>query len=69
MHFHHFVHPHAYEDWMEQCLSWVERCDALLRLPGSSPGADREAQHAMQKGIPVFYSLEELIVQSDTEPF
>jgi len=38
---------------MAQCLKWVEACDALVRLPGYSPGSDSEAAHAILKGIPV----------------
>jgi hypothetical protein len=40
-------HPgHDYEVWMRWCLAWVERCDAIVRIPGKSPGADREIAHA-----------------------
>lgn len=42
-----------YEDWMRWCLAWVERCDVLLRLPGESPGADREVAHAREHGVRV----------------
>jgi len=59
-HFQHMVRPRPYEDWMKCCLAWVEVCDIVLRLPGYSPGADREAFHAKQIGIPVVYSLTEL---------
>lgn len=49
-----------YEEWMQHCLQWVDVCDALYRIPGESPGSDREIQHALQKDIPVFYELDEL---------
>ena len=52
--------PHDYETWMRQCLAWVERCDALLRLPGESPGSDREVAHAKAHGLVVFYGLSDL---------
>lgn len=32
-----------------------------LRLPGESSGADREEEFARKLGIPVFYSISELI--------
>jgi len=32
-----------------------------MRLPGESPGADREVALAAELGIPVFYSVEELV--------
>lgn len=39
----------------------MEKCDALLRLPGESAGADLEAAQAGGLGIPVFRSVEELL--------
>jgi hypothetical protein len=45
---------------MELDNEWVLRCDALLRLPGESQGADAEVELAKKHGIPVFYSIEEL---------
>jgi hypothetical protein len=59
-HFQHMVNPRPYEDWMKNDLVWVEACDCLVRLPGESPGADREVAHAMKLGKSVFYSLEEV---------
>ena len=51
-----------YRWWMDWCLSWLKFCDAVLRLPGYSPGADEEVAEARRLGIPVFYSLEDLKV-------
>lgn len=45
---------------MEVDYEWINVCDCILRLPGKSTGADLEVAHASMKGIPVFYSLEEL---------
>lgn len=50
-----------YEEWMQYDFAWIEKCDALLRIPGDSPGADREVLFAQSRGIPVFSSLEELL--------
>ena len=36
-----------YETWMEYDLAWLGACEALLRLPGHSPGADREVRYAL----------------------
>lgn len=47
------VSPEPYEVWMAKCLAWVERCDALIRLHGVSPGSDREAVRAFALGLPV----------------
>lgn len=50
-----------YEAWMALDFAWISRCCALLRLPGHSPGADREVAHAKELGIPVFNVVEEVI--------
>lgn len=57
-----------YEDWMRLDLAWVRAADVLLRLPGDSPGADREVEHAHAHGIPVVYSLDELPAAPDDVP-
>lgn len=54
----HMIHPGDYEDWMCWDLAWLDKCDSLLRLPGESTGADREVERAEQRGIPVFYLLD-----------
>jgi len=41
------------EGWLEYDFQWVMNCDALVRLPGISPGADREVAVARKHGIPV----------------
>ena len=38
----------------------IERCDAVLRLPGASRGADLDVARARELGIPVFTALEDL---------
>ena len=47
----------AYTDWLEYDLSWIDVCDAILRIPGPSKGADRECEYADGKGIPVSLGL------------
>jgi len=42
------------EDWYLADLPIVRRCDAVLRLPGESTGADLEVAEAVAAGIPVF---------------
>jgi len=37
------------------------KCNAVLRLPGESKGADAEVALAEENGIDVFYSIEDLI--------
>lgn len=60
-HFWHMIYPHEYEYWMRLDLEWVKQCDCVLRLPGESAGADREVAYAEKVGIPVVYSIEELV--------
>lgn len=60
-HLWHLIFPHEIEFWYDYDLLWLEVCDALLRLPGESFGADNEIQFAKDFGIPVFYSIKELL--------
>ena len=57
--FWHFLNPKPYETWIKLDEEWVLRCDALLRLPGESKGADAEVAQAKKHRIPVYYSIEE----------
>jgi nucleoside 2-deoxyribosyltransferase len=57
----HIVDPHPVEYWYQLDLEWLERCDALIRLPGASAGADAEVAFAAERGIPVFLSMDSLI--------
>jgi hypothetical protein len=38
----------------------IERCDAILRLEGVSTGADNDVRLAQERGIPVYYSLDDV---------
>lgn len=60
-HFYHMVYPRKYNEWLDYDFTWVESCDCVLRLKGESKGADLEVEHAKINGIPVFYSIEEII--------
>ena len=53
------VTPRPYEWWSRVHLDVMQVCDAVLRLPGDSPGADREIEKARSLGIPVL-SLSEM---------
>lgn len=65
-HFSHTVDPGAtvgspsYEMWLDNDFTWIAVCDAVLRLPGESAGADREVQFANSRDIPVYASIPEL---------
>ncbi len=41
------------------------KCDAVLRLEGASKGADEDVRIAREKGLPVYFSLEEIPVLAD----
>lgn len=51
------ISPKPYETWLEIDIEQLRRCDALLRIPGESSGADREVEFAKEHGIPVFVGL------------
>ena len=38
----------------------LEHCDAVLRLPGASTGADQDVAIARERGLPVWTSLDEV---------
>ena len=38
----------------------IERCDAVLRLPGDSKGADEDVRRARERNIPVYTKLEDI---------
>jgi hypothetical protein len=56
--------PLNWLDFMVLDLCQLARCDALLFL-GSSPGTETELKFARQRNIPVFYSIEELILRNN----
>jgi hypothetical protein len=57
-HFWHLVCPGPYEQWIAYDLEWLPSCQALVRLPGESAGADGEVARARELGIPVFEGVE-----------
>ena len=38
----------------------LQHCDAVLRLPGESTGADQDVAIAAQRGMPVYHRIEEI---------
>ena len=55
----------GYEDFMRVDFEWLDDCDCMLRLPGVSPGADREKAFADGRAKPVFDTLEEVLAWGD----
>lgn len=47
----------------ETAVRLLEHCDAVLRIPGESSGADTDVAIARRRGIPVYFDLEEIPVR------
>lgn len=63
-HLSHFLHMNKqqpYEKWLEIDIAFLKTCHAVIRLSGESKGADGEVEHALKLGIPVFYTMEDLV--------
>lgn len=56
-HYLHIHRPRPVEDWYKLDLAYLPACDALIRLPGESRGADNEVAAARDLGIPIFDSV------------
>ncbi len=56
-HFWHLVCPNPYEFWLAQDMEWLRVCDALLRIPGESKGADLEVVEAQRLGLIIYHSV------------
>lgn len=60
-HFWHMLFPRPYEFWLELDNMFLPHCDAVLRLPGPSSGADKEVALAGELRIPIFYDIPTLV--------
>ena len=60
--FWHLVYEHEAQFWYDYDLEWLAVCNALIRLPGDSLGADKEVDRAKELGIPV-YTMREFFEQ------
>lgn len=58
--FWHLVFPHGNQHWYEHDLAWLDVCQAIVRLPGPSYGADREVERAVELGLMVYTSAEQV---------
>lgn len=56
-HYWHKIHQHRESEWLRQDLEWMKQCEAFIRLPGESSGADIEEMFAR------------VLADSDTEDF
>ena len=57
----------GWEAWLQVDEAWLEQADVCLRLPGDSPGSDREVAFCEARGIPFVHSKEELIERFPVE--
>ena len=60
-HFWHLIFPRPYKFWIDLDKEFIPCCDALLRLIGHSRGADKEVDLAIKLGVPVFYTIDDLV--------
>jgi len=58
-HFWHMIYQHSWNYWMDYDLEWLKTCDAVVRLPGESAGADIEVKAALKLGLKVYNGVEE----------
>lgn len=56
-HFWHLLYPREYAFWCEYDNQFLPFCQAVLRLPGESSGADKEVELAESLNIPVFHGV------------
>lgn len=61
-HFQHLHNPKPYQVWTKLDNEWVLMCHCVLRIPGKSSGADEEVSLAERSSIPVFHTIEELLL-------
>ncbi len=45
----------------------LTKCDAVLRLPGESKGADQDVKIAKERGLKVFYRLEDILMITNND--
>lgn len=55
-----------HQDWLDIDLPWIAASDIVLRIPGESVGADMEVEEAQRLGIPVYWTLSQLLAKEET---
>lgn len=59
-HFWHMLFPRPYDFWLDLDNQFLPFCEAVLRIPGASNGADKEVALAETLNIPVFSDIDRL---------
>jgi hypothetical protein len=54
------THPLAERVMYPTAQRLLQHCDAVLRLPGDSTGADQDVAIARERGLPVYHGLDEI---------
>lgn len=54
------IYPKPESVWYAIDRVTLSRCDAVLRLPGESKGADSEVELALMLEIPVYFDIDEI---------
>jgi hypothetical protein len=44
----------------------LERCDAVLRIPGPSQGADKDVERARQLGLKAYFDVEQIPARANS---
>jgi hypothetical protein len=57
------MYPMSYREWMDYDLRIIRCCDAVFRMEGLSPGANEEVRFAESLGIPVYWTLDLLLLE------
>jgi hypothetical protein len=57
--------PLAYADALKWDFEWLEKCDAIVRIPGESPGADLEIDMAKGLRLKLFSWDGEKVIDGD----
>ena len=60
------IYTHTNDFWYSMDLALLDRCNALLRIPGVSPGADDEVIFAEEAEIEVFFEIDDLLAWAES---
>lgn len=55
-----FANTIAHHEWLDVDFAFIDCCEAVVRLPGESAGADAECDYARSIGVPVFEGVSNL---------
>lgn len=55
---------HGADVMYETAWRLLQHCDAVLRLPGDSAGADEDVRIARERGLPVYTDVEQIPVRA-----